>query len=66
MNPFIRFLGTVLLLFPGMAMLQSQTILEQYVQLGLQNNLALKQEKQELSQSMARLKAAKSLFLPQS
>ncbi len=42
----------------------SQTVLEQYVKVGLENNLVLKEKNIELDRALLSLKDAKSYFLP--
>ena len=42
----------------------AQTVLDEYISMGLRNNLALKQEDFALQKSMEALKEAKGLFLP--
>ncbi|NET34004.1 MAG: TolC family protein [Cyanothece sp. SIO1E1] len=52
---------------PLMSLIAQDTggILEQYIQTGLAQNLALQQEKLEVQKSLAALREAKSLFYPQ-
>ena len=66
MKKFVIMLAVALLLGQGgVGELKGQSILDEYVSLGLQNNLALKQEDFALQKSMEALKEAKGLFLPQ-
>lgn len=58
---FLLFLGCLVLIPLS---LNSQTILNQYIQTGLENNLVLKEKNIELEQSILALKNAKSFFLP--
>jgi outer membrane protein len=44
--------------------LQSQNVLEQYIQEGLENNLALQQKDFSLEKSLQALREAKGMFLP--
>lgn len=59
----MKFLVLILLLWiPGL--LSGQELLDQYVQEGLANNLALKQKELNYEKSLEALKEAKSLFFP--
>ena len=59
-------LFTIVMLFSSSWWVRSnaQTVLDDYVKQGLENNLALKQEAFKLKQSLEALKEAKGLFLP--
>lgn len=59
---FLLFLGY--LLFNPFSTAQAQTVLDQYIQEGLDNNLVLKEKNIELERSLLALKDAKSFFLP--
>lgn len=59
---FFLFLG-YLILHPFSSS-YSQTVLEQYIQEGLENNLVLREKNIELERSLLALKDAKSYFLP--
>lgn len=52
------------LMFPVLAQPQPTTILDEYIQLGLQNNLALKQESLEVGRVTELLNQARALFYP--
>ena len=61
----IRYYYLLLLLLSGFgATAQQSAILDTYVQEGLQNNLALKQEGLEIKKSMETIQQAKALFYP--
>jgi outer membrane protein len=53
-----------LMLMPALASAQSSGVLERYVEEGLKNNLALKQEALELKKSLEVIRQAKALFYP--
>jgi outer membrane protein len=53
----------LLLLLPGLAG-QAQSPLDEYVRMGLENNLALKQKEMDYRQSLELLKEARGLFYP--
>lgn len=59
---FLLFLGY--LIFNPFSAARSQTILDQFIQEGLDNNLVLKEKNIELERSLLALKDAKSFFLP--
>lgn len=52
------------LFFSPLSLAKAQTVLEQYIQEGLENNLVLKEKSIELERSLLALKDAKSYFLP--
>jgi len=61
----IRYYYLLLLLLSGFgATAQQSAILDAYVQEGIQNNLALKQEGLEIKKSMETIQQAKALFYP--
>ena len=55
---------TVCLLFQSVPLAHGQTVLEQYIQEGLENNLVLKDKNIDLERAILSLKDAKSYFLP--
>jgi outer membrane protein TolC len=55
---------TVCLLFTSVPHANGQTVLEQYIQEGLDNNLVLKEKNIDLERAILSLKDAKSYFLP--
>lgn len=59
---FLLFLG--FLFFNPFSVAKAQTILEEYIREGLENNLVLKEKNIELERSLLALKDAKSFFLP--
>ncbi|KAB7731937.1 transporter [Rudanella paleaurantiibacter] len=62
----LRYLLGLAALWPGLLMAQPQpaSILDEYVQLGLQNNLALRQETLDVSRVTESLNQARALFYP--
>lgn len=54
---------TIVLLFFIQSILSAQT-LDEYIQIGLENNLQLRQEDQDLQVAVSRLKQSRSLFFP--
>jgi outer membrane protein len=58
-----RWLLTLFLLFLPCIMV-GQSVLEEYIRLGLENNLALKQKEAGFQKSLAALKEARGLFYP--
>jgi len=63
-NRIIILLTSLLFLLGKIEVVSAQTILDQYVSEGLENNLTLKQENFDLLKSMEALRGAKGLFLP--
>lgn len=56
---------TTLLLFAGLSPVMGQAVLERYVAMGMESNLALQQEDINQAQSLALLREARSFYLPQ-
>lgn len=59
----IRFISVLLVLIASTASAQNE-VLDKYVKLGLENNLALKQKQFSLQKSLQALKEARGMFLP--
>ncbi|GMQ23924.1 hypothetical protein Aoki45_06060 [Algoriphagus sp. oki45] len=64
MNKFLNLTLLLTLLITSVGTLSAQGILDQYIELGLENNLVLKEKNIELDRSLLALKDAKSYFLP--
>lgn len=62
----LRYLLGLACLWPGLLMAQPQpsSVLDEYIQLGLQNNLALRQETLDVSRVTESLNQARALFYP--
>ncbi|MGD1839393.1 MAG: TolC family protein [Thermonemataceae bacterium] len=64
-NRYIFILQLCLLFLFPVGLIAQSSVLDQYVAEGVQSNLALQQENQQLQQSVQDLKSAKSFFTPE-
>jgi outer membrane protein TolC len=65
MRSFKIWLGLLAMMVFPVAGIQSESgVLQQYIQIGLENNLVLKQEHFSLKQSLSALREARGMFLP--
>ncbi|MFQ5605117.1 MAG: TolC family protein [bacterium] len=61
----IKTFALILTIFPAVLFCGEDKVLDQYIQEALQNNLALKQREFAMQKSLAALREARGLFLPQ-